>query len=105
MRYSIFLNRFAQSTLFDEFNREYGACVPDNEFDFKNISTLGRTHKFIPPTVVHLRRGKRMVDGGWNFSPEFLICCSISKRFLKVIDLKTTAAVSGIFFLCAFHEK
>ena len=40
-----------------------------------------------------------MVDGGWNFSPEFLICCSISKRFLKVIDLKTTAAVSGIFFV------
>ena len=63
MRYSIFLNRFSQSTFYDEFNREYGACVPDNEFDFKNISTLGRTRKFIRPTVVHLRRGKRAVDG------------------------------------------
>ena len=48
---------------------------------------------------------EREGGGGWNFSPEFLICCSISKRFLKAFDLlKTTAAVTGIFF-CAFHEK
>ena len=25
-----FFNRFSQSTLYDEFNREYGACVPDS---------------------------------------------------------------------------
>ena len=41
-----------------------------------SILTLGRTRKFIPPTVVQ-------GDGaGWNPSPEFLICssCSILKR-------------------------
>ena len=42
-----------------------------------SILTLGRTRKFIPPTVV---QGD---GGGWNPSPEFLICssCSILKRF------------------------
>ena len=49
------------------------------------ILTLGRTCKFIPPTLV---------DGwsGWSLPPalEFLICCSISKQFYlqwKAFDL------------------
>ena len=67
---------------------------------------MNSTLKTYQPSDVHANspyRGtfkEREADGGWNFSPEFLICCSISKPFLKVIDLKTTAAVSGIFFLC-----
>ena len=40
----------------------------------KNHLTLGRVSKIIPPTMVQ-------EEGRWNPSPEFLICCSISKRF------------------------
>ena len=39
------------------------------------LLTLGRTLKFHTPTVVQ-GRGR-----WWNSSPDFLICCSISKRF------------------------
>ena len=49
----------------------------------KEALTLGRTRKVIPP-----HRGSK--GGGWNPSPEFLICCSISKRFYlkwKAFDL------------------
>ena len=44
-------------------------------FDQESSLTLGRTRKFIPP-LLYKGRG-----GGWNPSPEFLIYCSISKRF------------------------
>ena len=40
----------------------------------KNHLTLGRTRKIIPPTLVQ-------EEGRWNPSLEFLMCCSISKRF------------------------
>ena len=44
---------------------------------------------------------EKEAGSGKKFSPEFLICCSISKRFLKAFDLlKTAAAASGIFFVC-----
>ena len=39
------------------------------------LLTLGRTLKFHTPTVVQ-GRGR-----WWNSSPDFLMCCSISKRF------------------------
>ena len=41
------------------------------------LLTLGRTRIFHTPTVVRGGGGGRW----WNSSPEFLICCSISKRF------------------------
>ena len=41
--------------------------------------TLGRTSKFISPPWY--QGGGGWV--GWNSSPEFLICCSISKRFCR----------------------
>ena len=44
-------------------------------FDQESSLTLGRTRKFIPPP---LYKGR---GGGWNPFPEFLIYCSISKRF------------------------
>ena len=40
-----------------------------------DILSLGRTSKFILPLWY---KGS---GGGWNPSPEFLICCSILKRF------------------------
>ena len=45
-------------------------------FDQESSLTLGRTRKFIPPPLYKGRGGC-----GWNPSPEFLIYCSISKRF------------------------
>ena len=45
------------------------------------VLTIGRTSKFIPPP---------WYKGRWNPSPEFLICCSILKRFYlkwKAFDL------------------
>ena len=48
------------------------------------VLTLGRICKFIPP------RRHKGGGGGWNPFPEFLICCSISKRFSlqwKAFDL------------------
>ena len=39
------------------------------------ILSLERTGKFILPLWY------KGVGGGWNPSPEFLICCSILKRF------------------------
>ena len=49
----------------------------------KNHLTLRRTRKIIPPTMVQ-------EDGRWDPSPEFLICCSISRGFClhwKAFDL------------------
>ena len=49
------------------------------------INWLGRTCNFIPPPWYKGKGG-----GWWNPSPEFLICCSISKRFClqwKAFDL------------------
>ena len=40
------------------------------------LLTLGRKRKFHTPAVVRGGGGR-----WWNSSPEFLICCSISKRF------------------------
>ena len=55
-------------------------------FFFFIVFTLGRTRNSYP------HRGTRGRGGGnwWNPSPEFLICCSISKRFCfqwKTFDL------------------
>ena len=41
------------------------------------ILSLGRTRKFI--ALLWYKGG--VGEGGWNPSPEFLICCSILKRF------------------------
>ena len=49
--------------------------VGSRYFLIKEALTLGRTRKDIPHTTT--RGGGR----GWNPSPEFLISCSISKRF------------------------
>ena len=57
--------------------------VGSRYFLIKEALTLGRTRKVIPP-----HRGSK--GGGWNPSPEFLICCSIPKRFSlkwKAFDL------------------
>ena len=46
--------------------------------------TLGRTRKFIPHRGTREEGGGGRGEGGgggWNPSPEFLIRCSISKRF------------------------
>ena len=47
---------------------------------------MNSTLKTYQPSDLHTNsyphRGtfkEREADGGWNFSPEFLICCSISK--------------------------
>ena len=53
---------------------------------FRVNLTLGHTRRFIPPPWYKRRGGW----GGWNPSLEFLICCSISKRFYlwwKAFDL------------------
>ena len=59
--------------------------VGSRYFLIKEALTLGRTRKLIPHTPTRGGGG-----GGWNPSPEFLICCSISKRFYlkwKAFDL------------------
>ena len=51
--------------------------------------TIGRTRKFIPPPWYKEGGGGDEGDG-WNPSREFLICCSILKRFYlwwKAFDL------------------
>ena len=46
------------------------------------VLTIGRTNKFMPPPWYKGGVGGGGGRGGeWNPSPQFLICCSILKRF------------------------
>ena len=45
------------------------------------VLTIGRTNKFIPPPWYKGGVGGGGRGGEWNPSPQFLICCSILKRF------------------------
>ena len=61
--------------------------LTDADLTYRNLLTLGRTRKFIPPPWYKGAKG-----GGvrWNPIPGVLICCSISKRFYfkwKAFDL------------------
>ena len=54
-------------------NKNLGVVQKEVLTDQETSLTLGRTRKFIPPPWYK--------GGGWNPSPQFLIYCSISKRF------------------------
>ena len=61
--------------------------LTDADLTYRNLLTLGRTRKFIPPPWYKGAKG-----GGvrWNPIPGVLICCSISKWFYfkwKAFDL------------------
>ena len=61
------------------------------------ILTFGRTRKLTP--------SYRGAEGGWNPSPEFLICCNISKRFYlywKAFDLLNN--IKYILWIVALPE-
>ena len=57
-----------------------------------DFNRLGRTSKVIPPPWY---KGGR----GWNPSPEFLICCSILKRFYLRLKARENLSWSKAFDL------
>ena len=91
-------NRHTDNSFLDLLRLEHAQATHEHT---DTALTLARTQKFAPPLWYKGERGR----GWWNPFLEFLICCSVSKRFILQWKALWSSQQDKIYFWNSRHQQ